>query len=465
MPTTVGTGTLKLAHLSVKEYLLSQRIRNGSVKQYSLEKRLSDTLISQTCLIYLLHFEEIGSLDSEITPTQYLESATDSMPSLQSISLTSCTDDPFPLANYAAKHWISHARSDDGIIPETLQPLIVRLLHPRSAQFAKWIQHFDSNIHSSKCWLFANSISSSIYYAALRGLFDILEQLLREKGADVNVPGGEYGNALQAASFQGHEAVVRMLVDNGADINAQGGKYGNALQAASRQGHKAVVRMLLDNGADINAQGGKYGNALQAALCSGYWPVVRILADNGADVNTQGEFFENLLQVASGEGDEEFIRRLLLEKAADIADGGGEALEAASYAGHEAVVRLLLDNGVNINAQGGKYGNALQAASYGGHKAVVQMLLDNGADINAHGGVYGNALQAASHNGHEAVVQMLLDNRADINAQGGKYGSALQAASYGDHEEVVQMLLHNGAVINVKEGELWEDPAGNFIWR
>jgi hypothetical protein len=42
--------------------------------------------------------------------------------------------------------------------------------------------------------------------------------------------------------------------------------------------------------------------------------------------------------------------------------------------------------------QVGKYGNALQVASYGGYKVVVQMLLDNGVDINAQGGVYGNTL-------------------------------------------------------------------------
>jgi hypothetical protein len=42
---------------------------------------------------------------------------------------------------------------------------------------------------------------------------------------------------------------------------------------------------------------------------------------------------------------------------------------------------------------------------------VVKMLLDKGADVNAQGGDYGNALQAASdrgHRGHEAVVKMLV---------------------------------------------------------
>jgi ankyrin repeat protein len=43
------------------------------------------------------------------------------------------------------------------------------------------------------------------------------------------------------------------------------------------------------------------------------------------------------------------------------------------------VVKLLLDKGAEVNAQGGKYGNALQAASFGDYEEVVEMLLSGGA--------------------------------------------------------------------------------------
>ena len=77
------------------------------------------------------------------------------------------------------------------------------------------------------------------------------------------------------------------------------------------------------------------------------------------------------------------------------------------------VVQTLLDARADVNAQGGKYGNALQAASYGGHEKVVQILMNAGAEVNAQGGEYGNALQAASENGHEKVVQILPDAGAE----------------------------------------------------
>ena len=62
-------------------------------------------------------------------------------------------------------------------------------------------------------------------------------------------------------------------------------------------------------------------------------------------------------------------------------------------------MRLLLDKGANINAQGGRYSNALYAASSEGYEAIVRLLLDNGADINAQGGCYGSTLQADSFRG------------------------------------------------------------------
>ena len=64
-------------------------------------------------------------------------------------------------------------------------------------------------------------------------------------------------------------------------------------------------------------------------------------------------------------------------------------------------MKLLLENGAEVKAEGGEYGNALQAASYIGNKAIVKLLLENGAEVNSEKGHFGNELQAASHRGDE----------------------------------------------------------------
>ncbi|KAF8532383.1 hypothetical protein JB92DRAFT_2681069, partial [Gautieria morchelliformis] len=79
------------------------------------------------------------------------------------------------------------------------------------------------------------------------------------------------------------------------------------------------------------------------------------------------------------------------------------------------------------------------AAASKGHTMTIQLLLENGWDINAQGGAYGSALLAALSKGSDAVARLLLENGADINAEG-KNGSALQAASLGSNDALVRLL-------------------------
>lgn len=45
------------------------------------------------------------------------------------------------------------------------------------------------------------------------------------------------------------------------------------------------------------------------------------------------------------------------------------------------MVRLLLEKGAGVNAQGGRYSNALQAASEKGHEEVIRLLQAAGVTI------------------------------------------------------------------------------------
>jgi ankyrin repeat protein len=101
---------------------------------------------------------------------------------------------------------------------------------------------------------------------------------------------------------------------------------------------------------------------------------------------------------------------------------------------------MLLDRGADVNIQGGNFGNALQAAVSGriiqnGHERVIQILLDHGIDANARSGKnHGSALQEAAAYGNEKIVQILLDHGADVTDE------ALKKAADKGHEKVSQML-------------------------
>jgi ankyrin repeat protein len=66
-------------------------------------------------------------------------------------------------------------------------------------------------------------------------------------------------------------------------------------------------------------------------------------------------------------------------EAVNAKDSWGYApLPFAAENGQLEMVQLLLDQGAEVNAQGGEHGNALYAASAGGHEQVVKVLLDAG---------------------------------------------------------------------------------------
>jgi ankyrin repeat protein len=72
------------------------------------------------------------------------------------------------------------------------------------------------------------------------------------------------------------------------------------------------------------------------------------------------------------------------------------------------MVRLLLDSGADIEASIASDENALIQASGRGHEAVVRLLIARGADVNSRVGVR-TPLGMARGRGHAEVEQMLLE--------------------------------------------------------
>src|ERR1700728_5072972 len=193
--------------MSVKEYLLSQH-RVGATG-FSINEKLSHSHIAKTCLAYLLQFKSV-------------------------VMLSPGTINNYPLANYATKYWIRHVNAGGkGSTDVQQQKLIMTLFQPQhTVPFISWVNMHDIDAPWSNSEKISDCIPSTFYYASSAGLLLVIQALVKN-GVDLNVRGGEYGNALQAASFESHEAIVDLLLENGADVNAQGGLYGNALQAVS----------------------------------------------------------------------------------------------------------------------------------------------------------------------------------------------------------------------------------------
>ena len=115
--TDIRNTVIQLAHFSVKEYLISPRIQKGRLKYYSIQEVDANSLIAESCLAYLLQFDEPGSL----TTQSVLE---------------------FPLADYAAEYWTKHAQVAER--DSTLAPLLsMELLLTKGHSLLNWIRLYN----------------------------------------------------------------------------------------------------------------------------------------------------------------------------------------------------------------------------------------------------------------------------------------------------------------------------------
>ena len=109
-------GVLQLAHFSVKEYLLSDRIQNSKASFYAIVELDANHLIAESCLAYLLQFKTIDC-PNESTIKNY------------------------PLAQYASEFWLQHVNGREDALSVDLQALIMQLFETPKTHRVSCIAH------------------------------------------------------------------------------------------------------------------------------------------------------------------------------------------------------------------------------------------------------------------------------------------------------------------------------------
>jgi ankyrin repeat protein len=263
---------------------------------------------------------------------------------------------------------------------------------------------------------------------------DVLDVLPTGGSSKVETP-----KAPVAAPDEEAAEIARLqgLFRNSPDLLNQSGSEGTPLEKAARKGHTRVLSYLLSEGMPTRSEESLRGG-LGMASAEGRLDVCRMLLDAGADPNR-------------------------------IDSGGGLPLLRAAYAGHRAVVELLLDREAKVDGSlprgtqdigSGVLTPAgatpLFAAVYGRRMAVMELLLQRGADVNVTNSNEVTPLVEAIKRGWEEGVLRLLESGTDP-----ELGNAIQAACE-FLPSVIRRLLEAGADPNMARTWAFDPRKGGF---
>jgi ankyrin repeat protein len=307
-------------------------------------------------------------------------------------------------------------------------------------------------------------------------------ELLVRWGADLNVEGGRFGLPINAAIYGGHRELVKALLrmgarlklpDSGAvqlhiaadlgdleivsllldaGVSPNGAETLAPLEAASHNGHFAIVRLLLDNDADteITSQGGF--TPLFSASARGNYEIVELLlqrgANPGATIGEEKSFYSRAewtpLHVAIKRGNLEIIKLLL--RGVDLTATSRNCWTPLHFGiryGNIEVLKLLVKEGADLSTSTSDGLSPLHLAFYYGHLSMVNYLLKEGADIKAVFTTQSPTLDSALHEDRFDAALLLLRRTADTNSVLCQCGSLIHHLAFKGQTKLLRLIYEN----------------------
>lgn len=336
--------------------------------------------------------------------------------------------------------------------------------------------------------------------AAVRGLKDVVEFLIREK-ADVDAVATESdATPLHLSAFEGYAEIVQLLLKAGADHSiCVGERKWAPIHVADR--HPECLRALLDGGADIEASSADstalyiaayHGNLesvnvlisrganlevtclfpnlvdsnftpLLAAALQGHYEVIRALLEAGANIKARTPNKKTALHLALSESSEQAIRALLeFDPELDAQDDEGitALCQAIITKKPVSLVKLLVNRGARLGIQGDGF-RPLDIAIFQGRTEIAKYLITAKAELNTVGSFWGGPLHAACRVLDFDIVKLLLAKGANVNLVDPQRGTPLQVALLNPAEDstkqdIIRFLINDASAnVTVRGGLLW----------
>jgi ankyrin repeat protein len=431
---------VQFAHFSVKEFLTSHRLADikADISFFHIRLEPAHTVIAQACLAILLQSDHDDG-----------------------------TKSTSPLSQYAALHWVGHARFWN--VSLRLEDGMQRLFDPAKPYFTAWLNSYDLdytwksflrddndsissyNLESNFTSFGEDDAPLCLYYAVLCGFHNLTKYLITKYPQHVNATVGLKKSPLAAALHNRHLQVAELLHQYGA-VGPIGYNGRTLLHAASADGLVDVTQWLLNTGADANVQERNHRTPLNYAAANGRLEIVRVLLGHGVDVNA-ADNGTSLHEATSG-GHVDVVR-LLIEHGADVHardQSQSTPLHLASSKGNAGTARLLIEHRADVHARDQSQSTPLHLASSKWNAETAWLLIEHGADVDARDQSQSTPLHLALSCGNTVTARLLIEHGADVHARDQSQSTPLHMASllpsWCDAEDTVRLLIEHGASVS-----------------
>ena len=232
---------------------------------------------------------------------------------------------------------------------------------------------------------------------------------------------------LHLACKNGQVTLIKNLLKAKVDINAFNFEGLSALHWAVIKGNVEVTRLLIREGANIEIKDSKWGSTPLLFACqNGKTKIVKLLFENGADIDAEN-------------------------------DEGTSAIHFAAQSGKIDLVDILLQKGLDINSKNNLEENPLHYTLYPRHFPACQkatnsfgmakFLIENGAKIDEDSS-RGTPLTCAVATRNLDVVKLLIAQGAKVNHVTNTDLTPLPLALLYCNNEILKFLIENGAEVN-----------------
>jgi ankyrin repeat protein len=271
---------------------------------------------------------------------------------------------------------------------------------------------------------------------------------------------------LSVAAQNGHTSVVELLLRHrGVDLAAEDRDGATPLWHAASNRHSDTVNVMLKHldQVGVAAADRAVSATVDKAIRLGALPIAKMLMQVRGEQAIDGRMTFSLLRAAVVSGDVGLVTSLA-DSCVSLRSrdpGGATVLHVAAEKGQDAVIRVLVELGADINAKTASAETPLFYALAGRHPRTADLLVELGAEGTRHKPVDQMLLPLASLVGHETVVRELLSNpKVNVDAiaacvsRSGRYeaGTALLWAASQGHSAIIRLLLDHGANPNSRSG-------------